>query len=171
MPPVDGDLAVDLESPDRDHPTERKAQQLRRYTYFVTAVMMVLCNAIFLLGLWGSGINLDSLVRTPDTFNPAGDVCLRLGWHRVVGIDGPVRLCNEWINLSDPSGETHQFQREIKIVQGADGRLYFDHGARVDYRLFLLVAFVAAVIAFGVILQRYLVARYRLRLEMQSVRM
>lgn len=146
-------------------PEERKKRQLRRYTYAVSTFMVVLCNVVFLLGLWGSGINLDTLIRTPDIFDPTTDVCLRLSWHKVAGAQDPVRLCNEWINLSDPSGETHKFQKDTKVVQGADGKLYFDHPARVDYRLFLLGAFVVAVIAAGMLLKRYLIARYRLRLE------
>jgi len=146
-------------------PEEQKRRKLRLYTYAVSTLMAVLCSAVFLLGLWGSRVNLDTLIRMPDHFDPTTDVCLRLGWHRVTGAETPVELCNEWINLSDPSGETHTFQQGTKVVQGADGRLYFDHPARVDYRLFLLGGFVVAVIVSGLLLKRYLIARYRLRLE------
>ena len=139
-------------------------KRLRRYSYAVTASMIGLCNAVFLLGLWGSGVNLDSLIRIPDPFNPAKDICLRLIWHRVTGLKEPIRLCSEWINLSDPSGETHKFQTDTQVVQRADGKLYFEHGARVDYRFFLFSAFVVAVIVLGVSLKRYLIARYRERL-------
>jgi hypothetical protein len=127
--------------------------------------MIVLCNVIFLFVLWGSGVNLDSLIRTPDLFDPTQDVCLRLGWHKVTGAADPVELCNEWINLSDPSGETHRFQTDTKVVRGTDGKLYFDHPARVDYRLFLLGTFVVVVIVLGMLLKRYLIARYRVWLE------
>ena len=159
------DRSIAIEREDGVSLQERKATKLRRFTHVVTAAMIVLCNAVFLLGLWGSGVNLDTLIRTPDLFNPAKDVCLRLGWHRVVGIQDPVRLCNEWINLSDPSGETHQFQRDTKIVKGVDGRLYFDHGAQVDYRLLVFGLFVVGLLVLGVTVQRYVIARYRLRLE------
>lgn len=155
-------------SPARD---EQKQRLLRHYSTAVTAAMIVLCNAVFLLGLWGSGVNLDSLIRIPDPFNPAKDICLRLSWHRVSGLEKPIRLCSEWINLSDPSGETHKFQKETQVVQGADGKLYFDHGTRVDYRLFLFGAFVVAVIVLGVSLKRRLIARYRDRLGMSSGKM
>lgn len=143
------------------------ARKLRRYSYGVSAALIVVCNAVFLAGLWGSGINLDALIRTPDVFDTTKDVCLRFTWHRVIGANEPVQLCNEWINLSDPSGETHKFQPDTKIVRGGDGKLYFDHGAQVDYRLFLLAAFVALVIGLGVATKRYLIARYRMRLDMQ----
>ncbi|MBI5410758.1 MAG: hypothetical protein HZA21_02075, partial [Nitrospirae bacterium] len=46
-------------------------------------------------------------------------------------------------------------------------KLYFDHPARVDYRLFLLGVFVVAVIVAGMLLKRYLIARYRLQLEVK----
>jgi hypothetical protein len=145
-----------------------KRERLRRYSYVVTAAMIVLCNGVFLLGLWGSGVKLDSLIRIPDPFNPMKDVCLRLSWHRVAGLEEPIRLCSEWINLSDPSGETHKFQKETQVVQGADGKLYFDHGARVDYRFFLFGSFVVVVIVLGISLKRYLIARYRERLGIPS---
>jgi hypothetical protein len=76
-----------------------------------------------------------------------------------------VRLCSEWINLSDPSGKTHQIQREIKLRQGTDGQYYVDRGIHADYRLLISVLFVMAVIAFGLVVKWYLVSRYRLRLE------
>lgn len=145
-----------------------KAVKLRRFSYGVSAALILLCNAVFLAGLWGSGVNLDALVRTPDVFDPAKDVCLRLTWHQVTGGTEPVKLCNEWINLSDPSGDVHTFKPDTKVVQGGDGKLYFDHGAMVDYRFFLLTGFVAAVILAGVMLKRYLIARYRIRLNMQG---
>lgn len=143
---------------------EHQQRQLRRYTHRVTAAMILLCNGILLLGLWGSGMNLDQLIRTPDQFHPATHVCLRPVWQKVSGIERPVRICAEWIDLSDPSGQTHTLARETEVVQSADGKLYFDHGSRVDYRLFLLGAFVLGVIGSGVLLERYLIARYRMRL-------
>lgn len=158
--------------PDEHQPNSEaeadKAGRLRRYSYGVSAALIVVCNAIFLAGLWGSGVNLDALIKTPDVFDPVQDICLRFTWHRVVGAEEPVRLCNEWINLSDASGETHRFQKDTKVVRGGDGKLYFDHGAQVDDRLFLLAAFVAAVIALGVAAKRRLIARYRMRLDMRG---
>lgn len=162
------DPATSFEPVGQDHMESLKRERLRRYSYVVTAAMIVLCNGVFLLGLWGSGVKLDSLIRIPDPFNPMKDVCLRLSWHRVAGLEEPIRLCSEWINLSDPSGETHKFQKETQVVQGADGKLYFDHGARVDYRFFLFGSFVVVVIVLGISLKRYLIARYRERLGIPS---
>jgi len=40
-----------------------------------------------------------------------------------------------------------------------------DRGIHADYRLLVLLLFVVAVIAFGLVVKWYLVSRYRLRLE------
>ncbi len=144
---------------------QRRASKVRRFTVGVSLAIMVLCNAIVLIGLWASGVNLDELAATPDVFNSKQDICLRLGWKSVAGATDPVRLCSEWINLSDPSGKTHQIQREVKLRQGPDGQYYVDRGVRADYRLLILMLFVVAVIAFGLVAKWYLVSRYRLRLE------
>jgi hypothetical protein len=143
----------------------QKAERLRRYSVRVTIAMIILCNAVFLLGIWASGVNLDGLVKTPDLFNPVQDICLRLSWHKVSGDDQPVRLCAEWINLSDPSGNTHSFQKETEVVKGGDGKLYFNHGQQVDYRLFVFGGFVVAIFSLGVVVRRHLIRRYQTGLE------
>jgi hypothetical protein len=153
---------------DSDTITNEQQAQVRRYGLWVTIGMMVLCNAIFLGGMWLTGIRLEQLIRIPDIFNPLQDICLRFTWHQVEGDDQPVRLCSEWILLSDPSGETHTLQKETEVVKGGDGRLYFDYGAQVDYRVFLFGAFVIAIIIFGIWLKRYLIRRYRMHLQQHT---
>jgi len=144
---------------------QRRAGKVRRFTFAVSLAMMIFCNVIVLVGLWASGMNLDELATTPDVFNSKQDICLRLSWQSVTGAAGPVRLCSEWINLSDPSGKTHQISREINLRQAPDGQYYVDPGIHADYRLLMSVLFVVAVIAFGLVVKWYLVSRYRLRLE------
>ncbi|MDE3218947.1 MAG: hypothetical protein KGO23_06195 [Nitrospirota bacterium] len=156
--------SMDVETTVTGDAESRKAL-VGRFARVVSIAMMILCNAIVLVGLWASGINLDELATTPDVFNSKQDICLRLGWQSVVGAEAPVRLCSEWINLSDPSGKTHQIQREVKLKQGPDGLYYVDRGIHADYRLLILVMFVVAVIVSGLVAKWYLVSRYRLRLE------
>jgi len=144
--------------------TDEDAARLRRYNVLVSIALMVVCNVVFLGGLWVTGLKMDTLVRIPEIFNPTRDVCLRFIWRPVEGGDQPARVCSEWINLSDPSGNTHKIQKETEVVKGGDGRLYFEHGARVDYRLFVFIAFVVAIIVVGVRTKRYLLARYRRQL-------
>jgi len=143
---------------------EAMSLRLHRFSSWVSLALILVCNGILALGVWGSGVNLDRIIRLPDVFNPIGDVCLRFVWHNVAGAKEPVRLCNEWIQLSDPSGEPHRLQTETAVVQAADGRLYFDHGARMGYQAFVLTAFVGGVIAGGVATKRWLIGRYRTRL-------
>ncbi len=143
-----------------------QAERLQSYTHRVTAVLFVLCNGVIVLAVFASGVNLEDLFRSPDLFNPTKDICLRFSWHKVNGLAQPIRLCYEWINPSDPSGRTHTFQRETEVIQGAGGKLYFDHGGHLDLRVLILGGTVVAVVVLGVTLKRYLIARYRLRLGM-----
>ena len=147
-----------------------RAAKVRRFAVVVTLGMIVLCNGILLFGVWVSGVNLDELVRTPDLFNSKQDICLRLTWERVAGAAEPVRVCSEWINLADPTGKSHVLAKDVKIRQGADGQYYFDKGIQADFRLFGLAFFVGAVLLFGMWARRYLVARYRLQLDLAEPR-
>ncbi len=147
-----------------------RATRVQRYARIVTIVLIVLCNGIFLFGMWASGVNLDELANTQDQFNSQSDVCLRLSWQRLAGSAEPIRLCSEWINLSDPTGKPHVLDKNTKVRQGSDGRYYVDHGIKADYRLVGVVGFVVAVIAFGMLTRRYLVNRYRRQLEMDASR-
>ena len=161
--------AVDVPAPAMSDEASRNAR-IRRFTSGVTWVLIVLCNAVFVVGIWMSGVNLDELVQTPDLFNPTSDVCLRLTWQRLTGAPDPVRLCSEWINLADPTGKSHVLDPGMKLRQGADGRYYFDRGIQADYRLMGCVGFVAAVLVSGLLIRRYLVSRYRLQLELAANR-
>lgn len=144
---------------------ELRAKKVRRFASGVSIAMMVVCNGIFLFGLWVTDTNFERLVRTPDVYNSKQDICLRLSYRNVPGADNPVQFCSEWINLADSSGRTHTFEKDTEIKQGADGKFYLDYGPLVDYRLFVVVAFVVIIVVFGILLKRHLVNRYRIKLE------
>lgn len=151
---------------ERDAASETLRQRrLRRYSVLVTLTLIVMCNAVILFGVWTSGVNLEGLFRATDRFDPNRDECLRYNWRKVSGVQQPVRLCYEWINLSDPSGNTHTFQADTDIVLGADGKLHYAQEERVDPRLLFLLAFVGVVLAAGMTASKFLIARYRARLE------
>lgn len=139
------------------------SDRVRRFTISLLICFIVGANALFLLVLWGSGLDLDRIFAEREFFDPARDVCLRMAWYRPEGEREPVRLCKEWINLGDPSGNVHQNQKDMVIVKGTDGKVYAKEGAG-DGRLIALVVFVIALVAGGMWLQRYLIARYRSRL-------
>ena len=142
---------------------QRITNQVKRFTVRLTIGFIIGINALFLLGLWGSGLDLDRIFADREFFDPVRDVCLRMAWYKPEGEKEPVRLCKEWINLGDPSGNVHQNQKDMVIVKGADGKVYAKEGAG-DGRLIALVVFVIALVAGGMWLQRYLIARYRARL-------
>jgi hypothetical protein len=150
-----------------ERPGDDQNRRLRRYSVVVTTALILVCNALLLLGIWGSDVNLESLFRVPEVFNPSRDICLRRSWHKVAGVEQPVQLCYEWINLSDPTGETHTFQNDAEVVRGADGRLHYDYGWS-RYRLIAYGGFVIAVTVSGLLTKRYLIARYRTRLNKKS---
>ena len=137
---------------------------------FVTVGLIVLCNVVLLLGLWASGVNLDELVKSPDLFNSKQDICLRLTWQQVAGAAEPMRVCSEWINLADPSGQSHLLSKEVKVRQGPDGQYYFDQGIQADFRLLALAMFVGTVLVLGMWARRILVSRYRMQLDMGTPR-
>lgn len=143
---------------------EERAAKVRRYTTWVTLTIIIVCNGIFVLGIWVSGVDLESMITLPDEFNPEKDACLRYATRRIEGSAEPIRLCSEWINFSDPA-RTHTFHPNTKVIQDAEGALYFDHGPQVDYRLLLYVGFAIGLLVCGMIVNRYLIARYRARLE------
>ncbi|MFO0773441.1 MAG: hypothetical protein U0172_02090 [Nitrospiraceae bacterium] len=149
--------------PQRDG--EERARLVSRYSTRVTWALMVLCPALFLGGMWGSGVQPEELFSLPEQYSPTEDVCLRLGWKRVAGKEDLVQICSEWLKLSDPTGETHKAQRGLQVAENAEGRLYFDYGTRADWHLAAFVAFVGAILAFGWFVRRYLVQRYRRHLE------
>ncbi|MBK9308318.1 MAG: hypothetical protein IPM58_14845 [Nitrospira sp.] len=142
-----------------------RANKIRRFSLVVSLGLIVCCNAVLFVGLKLSGINLDDLVKTPDLFNAKQDVCLRLSWQSPPGETEPVQLCSEWLNLSDPSGQPHSLSPDTKLKKAPDGHYYVDQGVQADYRLLMLMLFVAAIIVGGVKTKWLLVNRYRLHLE------
>ncbi|MDO8545767.1 MAG: hypothetical protein Q7R68_00260 [Nitrospirales bacterium] len=146
---------------------QRNTIRVKRFTVGLTIGFIIGINALFLLVLWGSGLDLDRIFADRDFFDPGHDVCLRLAWYNPVGEKEPVRLCQEWINLGDPSGKVYRNQQDMVLVKGTDGKVYAKEGAG-DGRLVGLVVFIVALVAGGMWLQRHLIARYRSRLAASS---
>lgn len=145
---------------------EDQRRKIRRFSYAVSLVLMVLCNAVVLSGFKLSGVDLDELFGDArHIYDPRHDVCLRLSWQSLVGASEPVRVCSEWIQLADPSGQPHHLRPDTKVKKGPDGQYYLDPGIRADYRLLMLVLFVLVVIAGGLWTKWFVVMRYRLRVE------
>ncbi len=139
------------------------AAKVRRFTVRLAVGFIIGGNALFLLGLWASGLDLDKVFAERDFFDPTKDICLRMAWYKPTGEKDPVRLCKEWIALADPSGQVHKFQKDLEIVKGTDGKVYAS-SVPADGRVIAVVLLVVMIVAGGMWLQRYLIARYRARL-------
>jgi len=151
------------ERPEQSSAEQMVATKVRWFAVRLAVGFIIVGNALFLLGLWASGLDLDKVFADRDFFDPTKDVCLRLAWYKPAGEKDPVRLCKEWINLGDPSGKVHKFQKDLEIVKGSDGKVYAS-SVPADGRVIAVVLLVVTIVAGGMWLQRYLIARYRARL-------
>jgi hypothetical protein len=138
--------------------------RMRRFAVGLTIGFIIGGNALLLLALWMSGIDLDRAFGDQDLFDPARDVCLRMAWYRPLGEPAPVRLCKEWINLKDASGHVHQFEKDVPITKGQDGKFYMHPSKTADGRIIVLLIATVLIVAVGMAAQRYVLARYRARL-------
>ena len=139
--------------------------RLRWFARGVTLFLIIVCNALLLGGLWMSGVDLDIALSDPELYDPKKGYCVRVGLAEVVGVDGPLQICTEWLELSDPSGNTHQIREGLGLEMGADGQLYYQSRQWENFRFLGLVMFVIVVIVSGMWVKRYLITRYQLQLQ------
>ena len=100
--------------------TDEQQAQVRRYGLWVTVGMMVLCNVIFLGGMWLTGVKLEQLIRIPDIFNPRQDVCLRFTWHQVEGTISRFGSVQNGLSLRPFRRDPH-VSEETEVVKGGTG--------------------------------------------------
>jgi hypothetical protein len=142
-----------------------ETRRLKRFTLAVTIGLILGCNTLLLLGLWVSGIDLESTLAKPELYDPANGHCVGVQWAKVTGAEGLVKVCTEWIDFSDISGQTHFLAQDKALAMGADGNLYFSGQSTENYRLIALMIFAIVVMASGMWLKRHLIARYQIRLQ------
>lgn len=143
---------------------EEKARRLRWFSGAVTVILIIVCNAFLLLGLWMSGINLDAVLSTREFYDPAKAYCVRTEAMQVKGIMQSVRICTEWLELADATGAVHTIHQGEPLEVGQDGKLRYQRDASGDYRLVWLLLFVILVLVSGMWMKSMLVTWYRLRL-------
>jgi hypothetical protein len=141
------------------------ARRLQRFTHIVTIGLILGCNAFLFLGLWVSGVDLEVALAKPELYNPANGACVGVQWTKVNGVEGLVKVCTEWIDFSDISGQTHSLPPGRALAMGADGNLYFPGQSTENYRLIALMIFAIVVIASGIWVKRQLIAKYQGRLQ------
>ncbi|MFB3109403.1 MAG: hypothetical protein ACE1ZE_08585 [Candidatus Binatia bacterium] len=142
-----------------------REKRIRWFSLGVTIVLIVVCNALLLGGLWASGLNLDVVFSDSELYDPSSGHCVKLAWAKVIGVEGPVRVCSEWLDMSDPTGQVHAIRQGESLAMGGDGNLYYENDRKGDFRLLALLVFVGVVIFSGVRVKPFLIARYRRRLS------
>jgi hypothetical protein len=147
----------------KDNP--ETSRRVRRFTLVVTGALIIGCNALLLAGLWVSGVDLETALSKPELYDPANGHCVRVVWSKIAGTDGLVKVCTEWLDFSDISGETHVLPEGKTLAIGPDGNLYFSGSAADNYRLIALMIFAIVVMASGMWMKRVLIAKYHEHLQ------
>ncbi len=153
-----GTAQLSSEKPDQ-------SSRIRRFTLMITVVLIVVCNALLFLGLWVSGVDLESALAKPELFDPANGHCVGVQWEKVTGAEGLVKVCSEWLDFSDISGQTHSLAPGKALAMDADGNLYFPGQDKENYRLIALMIFAIVVIVLGMWIKRQLIAKYQVYLQ------
>ena len=122
-------------------------------------------NALLFLGLWVSGVDLESTLAKPELYDPANGDCVGVQWTKVAGAEGLVKVCTEWLDFSDISGRTHSLVPGKALAMDADGNLYFPGQSAENYRLIALMIFAIVVMASGMWAKRQLIAKYQVHLQ------
>lgn len=143
----------------------RQEQRIRWFSFGVTLGLILVCNAMLLLGLWASGLNLDWVFSESEFYEPTKGYCVKVTMAQVIDSHERVRLCSEWLEMSDPTGQVHTLREGEPIAYGEDGKFHYESEPRSNAKLLALLVFVVLVIGSGMWLKRYLIAWYRLRLQ------
>ena len=134
--------------------------KMRWFSWGVTIGLMVLCNGFLLGGWWISGVDLESALSKPELYDPQNGHCVGVTWSKVEGVEGLIKVCTEWLDFSDITGETHRLPPGKAIAMGLDGNLYFPGQAHENYRLIGLVIFVIVVVMTGMWFKQFLIRKY-----------
>ena len=137
--------------------------KVERYRYRTLWLIMVGCSAVFLGGIWLTDVDMETLVERQEKFKPEESHCIRTGWLRSAQEEQLVRVCNEWVNLSDPTGRVHLL-KGAELVKQPDGSYEVQYKERINYRLLAMIGFVISISFIGHRLHSYLIERYRTKL-------
>ncbi len=142
-----------------------KSRRVQRFTHCVTIGLIVGCNALMFLGLWVSGVDLESTLAKPELYDPENGHCVGIHWTKVEGAEGLTKVCTEWLDFSDISGQTHFLDLHKALAMGADGNLYFPGQSTENYRLIALMIFAIVILVCGMWVKRILIAKYQIHIQ------
>ena len=139
--------------------------RLRWFSLGITLGLIIVCNSLLLGGLWVSGLDLDFVLTNSELYDPTSGHCVRVMRKKVLGMNAPVQVCSEWLDIADPTGQVHKLRKNEPLAMGSDGNLYYPNARKADHQLLGLLVFTAAVIFAGMWVKRFLINWYQLRLH------
>ncbi len=134
----------------------------------VTLGLIVVCNLVLLGALWFTGLDLDFVLTNSELYDPALSHCLRVAWTEVSGVEGPIRVCSEWLDTTDPTGRVHTLRSGEPLAMSVDGNLYYENARNADPWVLGLLIFTGVVIYLGMWTKRVLLNWYETRLRKQG---
>lgn len=144
--------------------------ELRIYARRVTWGLVFVGGLLFIGGLRLTGVDLDRLESRGRYYRADRHICLKTDWlETTVGDMDRAPFCMEWIDPSDPSGNTHQLIRaDLVIVKDKDGKIHTQHKRRVNYPLIGTIFFLSVLIVIGKQIQKRFIERRRVRLGLEA---
>ena len=138
-----------------------------RFRWFrrgITLGLILVCNLILLGALWVTGVDLDFVLTNSKLYDPKLGLCVRVAWTEVSGVEGPIRVCSEWLDTTDPTGQVHSLRAGEPLAMSADGNLYYENARNADRWVLGLLIFAGVVIYLGMWTKRVLLTWYETRL-------
>ncbi len=139
--------------------------RFRWFSFWITLILILVCNGLLLGGLWASGLDLDFVLTNSDLYDPSSGHCVGVQFLKVAGIERPIQVCSEWLDTTDPTGTVHKLRANEPLAMGADGNLYYPNARNADHQILGLLGFTVVVIFAGMRLKRFLLNWYQLRLH------
>ncbi len=138
---------------------------LRWFRRGVTLSLIIVCNLVLLGALWVSGLDLDFVLTNSELYHPESGHCVGVAWTEVSGVEGPVRVCSEWLDTTDPTGRVHSLRSGEPLAMSVEGNLYYENARDADHWVLGLLLFTVAVIYLGMRTKRVLLTWYETRLR------
>ena len=140
----------------------------RWFRHGVTLSLIVVCNLVLLTALWVSGLDLDFVLTNSELYDPKAGHCVGVAWVDVAGVEGPIRVCSEWLDTTDPTGRVHTLQPGEPLAMSGEGNLYYANARAAEHWVLGLLLFTVAVIYLGMRTKRGLLTWYETRLREQG---
>ncbi len=138
---------------------------LRWFRRGVTLSLIVVCNLVLLGALWMSGLDLDFVLTNSELYDPEFGYCVGVAWADVSGVEGPIQVCSEWLDTTDPTGRVHTLRSGEPLAMSTDGNLYYENARNADHWALGLLLFAVGVIYLGMRTKRVLLTWYEARLR------